>query len=366
MSCSSPRSGKTPALSRSLQRAFRPRRIVCIGSGGCTALSLLDDELEHVFSVDMNPAQCALLELKKESIRELNLESYLSFIGEGPEGGRLETYRRLAPRLPAYARDYWDGHAAEVDLGVNQCGVTERFYRFVGTNLRRNVVGDDVWRELFACGSVEAQRTIYEKHFATDSWRTAIRVLLSRTTHLLFYPAFMFAQSTEDDMGRFFALQFEREVCSKLLADNYFLSQLLFSSYLPCAQGQPRYLTLEGYAAVQRNIDKLVVMPASLQEFLQRAEGLDAFFLSNVFDWANPDEGRRIRRRRAGGEGQPKPVLLYRNTPAGVAAAHTAAGAARRRRGAQRLAPWDGALHDVPAGRRGRAQVSLRIQGSDD
>ena len=88
--------------------------------------------------------------------------------------------------MPAYARDYWDGHAAEVDLGVNQCGVTERFYRFVGTNLRRNVVGDDVWRELFACGSVEAQRTIYEKHFATDSWRTAIRVLLSRTTHLLF------------------------------------------------------------------------------------------------------------------------------------------------------------------------------------
>ena len=67
--------GKTPALSRSLQRAFRPRRIVCIGSGGCTALSLLDDELEDVFSVDMNPAQCALLELKKESMRELDLEA---------------------------------------------------------------------------------------------------------------------------------------------------------------------------------------------------------------------------------------------------------------------------------------------------
>ena len=111
--------------------------------------------------------------------------------------------------------------------------------------------------------------------------------------------------------GRFFALQFGGRCAQSSSADSDFLSQFLFSSYLPCAQGQPRYLTLEGYAAVQRNLDKLVVMPASLQEFLQRAEGLDAFFSPMSSTGLIPT---RVgdRRRRAGGEGQ-RAVLLYRN-----------------------------------------------------
>jgi S-adenosylmethionine:diacylglycerol 3-amino-3-carboxypropyl transferase len=299
-------------LERSVRDERRATRIACIGSGGCTALSLLGDGVERVYAVDANPAQCALIELKKEAMRILERAEYLAFVGCTEAAGRRETYRRIAPELPAYAREYWDGRPDDVTLGVNQCGATERFYRFVGESLR-HVVPDDTWRALLDGRTLEEQRALYARHFTSESWRTAVRVLLSRTTHLLFFPAFMFAQATEHDLGQFFAAQFEKEVLTKPLASNYFLSQLLFSSYrFHQPEGAPHYLSEDGYAAARRNLDRLTVVPQTLEAFLADARGLDAFFLSNVFDWAGPEGraqiGRGLLRAKAD-----RAVLLYRH-----------------------------------------------------
>jgi S-adenosylmethionine:diacylglycerol 3-amino-3-carboxypropyl transferase len=71
-------------VERHVRDTARARRIVCVGSGGCTALSLLDDGVERVFAVDQSPAQCSLIELRKAAMSELGREAYLAFIGEGP------------------------------------------------------------------------------------------------------------------------------------------------------------------------------------------------------------------------------------------------------------------------------------------
>ena len=300
-------------VERALVAERAPARILCIGSGGCTALSLLSDRVEQVLAVDANPAQCALMELKKEAVRELTRAEYLAFIGEQPGQPRVEVFRRLAGRLTPPALEYWDAHASDIETGINQCGATERFYRFVGTNLRRSVCGDEVWRALLDCPDIAAQRALYEKHFTTEAWRTAIRVLLSRTTHLQFFPAFMFAQATENDLGGFFAAQFEREITRSRVFSNYFLSQFLFASYLPDRdEGMPGYLSEEGYAAAKRNIDKLVIVRGTLQDVLPRVDGIDAFFLSNVFDWAGPADRSKICEAILGAQAR-EAILLYRN-----------------------------------------------------
>src|SRR5262245_30124436 len=114
-------------LERSLVARRKPSRIVCIGSGGCTALSLLGDDVEIVHCVDSNPAQCALVELKKAAISRLDRESFLAFIGERPAADRTRLYRsRLRDALPRYAQEHWDAHEQDIDLGINHCGATER------------------------------------------------------------------------------------------------------------------------------------------------------------------------------------------------------------------------------------------------
>ncbi|MFY0545536.1 DUF3419 family protein [Brevibacillus sp. H7] len=300
-------------VERTLADLYRPATVVTIGSGGCTSLSLLQDDVKCVYAVDANPAQAALIECKTAAISTLSREQYLAFIGETETDDRLETYRRLAPLLPDYAREYWDRHLPDVEHGINQCGATERFYRFIGRNIRYNLYGDDIWHALFACKTVEEQIAFHQKYFTSEIWNTAVRLLLSKTTHLQFFPAFMFAHANENDFGAFFAAMFTRELHTKPVRDNYFLSQLLFSTYLfDQPEGVPYYLSETGYERVKRNLHKLVVVPATLQQVLPELQDVDAFYLSNVFDWASEKDRASICMGilQAASAGA---VVLYRN-----------------------------------------------------
>lgn len=301
------------AVERMVTTLVKPLRIVSIASGGCTSFSLLNDTVDVVYSVDLNPAQCSLVELKKAAMMVLNREEYLAFIGEKKHADRQLMFKQIRGQLPTYAKDYWDRHPQEIDAGINQCGVTERFYRFVGANIRNHAVPDQVWNDLFSCTSLDEQNALFDKHFTTDAWKTAAHILLSKTTHLLFFPAFMFTHTEENDFGAFFAGQFEKEVRTKPMGSNYFLSQLLFSSYIyDRPEGMPYYLTREGYDTVKRNLHKLVIVAKPLQPFLQDVKRIDAFYFSNVFDWAGAADCEAICKGVLQAKSA-KAVLLYRN-----------------------------------------------------
>lgn len=300
------------AVERCLVARHRPRRIACIGSGGCTALSLLSDEVEVVYAIDANPAQCAVIEVKRAAMAVLDREDWLAFVGEAPASDRAVTFEGLADALPVYARDWWRARPEALALGANHCGSTERFYRFVGGNLRHSVVPDAVWRDLLAADSLDAQRALHARHFTGPEWTTALRVLLSRTTHLAFFPAQMFANVTEHDFAAFFAAQFDREVLTRSIRGNYFLSQLLFGTWLP--DSAPPFALPSGWGGARRNLGKLVVRPLTLDAFLasDEARGVEAFFLSNVFDWLDATGRARLCEGLLAAAA-PGAVVLWRN-----------------------------------------------------
>jgi S-adenosylmethionine:diacylglycerol 3-amino-3-carboxypropyl transferase len=300
-------------VERFVRRQAGAANLVCIASGGCTALSLLDDAVEHVFAVDSNVAQCALVELRKAAIAAFDRDDYLAFIGEREVANRSQVYARISERLPSFARSFWDTRQALIASGINHAGTTERFYRFVGENLTRSVVPEEVWHALLRCTSQAEQLALAERHFSGEAWNAALSVLLSKTTHLAFFPAFMFAQAREHDFGAFFADQFAAELRAAPMAGNYFLSQLLFGSYLlDHPDGAPHYLSNEGYASARRNLDKLTVVPGSLADFLGEARNVDGFFLSNVFDWASAEERERLAERMLAAR-RPGARLVYRH-----------------------------------------------------
>ncbi|WP_035297736.1 DUF3419 family protein [Brevibacillus thermoruber] len=300
-------------VERTLADRYRPETVAVVGSGGCTAFSLLRDDVQTIYAIDVNPAQAALIELKKTAIGALSREEYLAFAGETEGLDRQETYRRLSPLLPEYARSFWDRHPHLLTLGVNQCGATERFYRFIAQNIRRNLYGDEIWQELLSCRTLAEQAAFRERYLTSDAWRTAVRLLLSKTTHLQFFPAFMFAQASEQDFGAFFEAMFARELESRLIGGNYFFTQLMFGTYLlDRPEGAPHYLSEDGFAAARRNLHKLRVLPLSLQQALPQMQGIDAFFLSNVFDWSDESQRAAICAAVLGAKSR-EAVLLYRN-----------------------------------------------------
>lgn len=264
-------------------------RILTIASGGCTALSLLSDAAESIAAVDVSAAQCALVELRRAALVALSRERHLAFIGETSSTDRVRVYYdTLRAHLPTFAQSYWDERIDAIAQGINRAGVTERFYRFLGDNLRRSVSSEGTWQKLFDRGNnLGAQVALFKRHFDNDSFRLALRVLLSKTTHLEFFPHTMFAQVDEHHFGDFFWERLRDALSKRLQYDNYFLHQVIFGSYLlDRPRGTPRYLSVAGYEEARRNARKLSVHVSSLGEMLPTQRGLDAVLLSNVFDWA--------------------------------------------------------------------------------
>lgn len=286
-------------IERDLCDKFAPKRIVTIGSGGCTAFSLLNDDVEQVVIMDYNPAQMALIELKKAAILCLNHTRFLQFIGEKDmeQRERVQVYeQQLKTILSQTAIDFWDQHLVLIKQGINYSGATEKFYQFVGNHLRKNVYSDEVWSELFQCSTIDEQKKFYKTYCTSESWQTAIRILLSKTTHLQFYPAQMFSQSGETDFSDFFAGRFKAEISQRKIRDNYFLSQLLWRSYRwEEDEGMPYYLSEQGFLQAKRNLHKCTLETGDITLLLDKqAAKVDAFFLSNVMDWASKTDRSRI------------------------------------------------------------------------
>jgi len=249
------------------------RRILAVASGGCTALALLNDGVELVHAVDANPAQTALLAQKVRAIAALELDDFLVVAGEA-DGDRAGLFARAGLTVS-------DEVAAS---GLLHCGANERFYRFLGNNLRRTVHEPAVWAALLDAPDVAAQLAWLAEFANTERWCLALDLLLSRTTHDHFFPPALFAHIEERAFGAFFAERFAAEVSTRRIGDNPFFHQILDGRYPVAAR--PDYLTPDGYARVKRNLHKLRIDTVALQGVENPEVPYDAVALSNVFDWA--------------------------------------------------------------------------------
>lgn len=299
-------------VERAVIKKTNPLQILCIGSGGCTAFSILNDGVQQVVCADNNAAQCALIELKKAGIQKLDRSAFLAFIGEMPSQERIEIFCSLQHLLTDPARKFWLQNLHLIEKGINKCGATELFYEFVSQALLQYTHDERVWRSLFECSSSEEQQAFYDKYFRNEKWETAIRILLSKQMHLQFFPPFMFAQSATNDFSSFFMQQFEKEIITKPVRNNYFLSQFIFGKYLLSEkEGMPYHLSEEGYLQAKRNIHKLQIVNSDIKTVCENHANTDCFLLSNVFDWCRPEQRsalcESIERSKAQGAS-----LLYR------------------------------------------------------
>src|SRR5690606_3430008 len=83
--------------------------VMVITSAGCNALDYVLGGANHVYAVDMNPRQNALLDLKKAGILNLEYEDSFAMFGLGRHPDFKDLYRtQLRSALPEWSRSYWD------------------------------------------------------------------------------------------------------------------------------------------------------------------------------------------------------------------------------------------------------------------
>ncbi|HWC45615.1 MAG TPA: DUF3419 family protein, partial [Casimicrobiaceae bacterium] len=219
--------------------------LVVVGSGGCTALSLVAASAGQVTAVDVNRTQNHIIELKLAAVAALSRDETLAFLGatDAPTRNRLETFLTLRPLLTTAARTYWDAHLPLVDAGILGAGVTERFIRMLVRALSLLVHPRSRLERMLACESLEAQRALFEREWNTRRWRLFFQLLLNRRVFRRTYDAAFFAHLERPSFAEHFRRCAEHALTELPVRDNYFLHHMITGRYPAGVEnGVPPYL----------------------------------------------------------------------------------------------------------------------------
>ena len=81
--------------------------VLCITGSGARSLDLLVDSPKKIVSIDFNPAQNFLLELKMAAFKALTYDELMEFLGVRSSEVRLVMFNKLKAHLSPNALDFW-------------------------------------------------------------------------------------------------------------------------------------------------------------------------------------------------------------------------------------------------------------------
>jgi S-adenosylmethionine-diacylglycerol 3-amino-3-carboxypropyl transferase len=268
--------------------------VLVITSAGCNALDYALAGPNHVYAVDMNPRQNALLDLKIAGIRHLDYEDFFRLFGYGYHPDARKLYRdKLRTGLPAWSRAYWDKwikffHTPGKSFYYR--GTSGSFARMICLYIDR-VIRVRPWVDAaLEADTIAEQREIYEKHLKEKFWSRTMRFAMNRDTTLSMVgvPKAQRRQVEMQYQGgiiKFVQDCLEAVFCQMPLADNYFWRVYMKGEYSrKCC---PEYLKADNFEKLKGGlIDRVSTHTNHVQGFLEQHNGeISRYVLLDHMDW---------------------------------------------------------------------------------
>ena len=282
-----------PRVDRAALRISSDDTVLVITSGGCNALAYALDAPRHVFAVDLNFRQNALLELKLAGLLGMEFDDFFDFFGHGYSPAAKKIYHsRMRGLLSGPARRYWDRRIRDF-----ACRSRSFYYRGgigAGAWLFKLYV-DYVARlrpalnRLFAAASLEEQVAIYRDELRGQFWSWIVRRALNHRGALALagIPTAQIRHASQSAPD--IAEHLDRcamDVLGRVpLSDNYFWQLYVHGAYTrTCC---PDYLRRESFDRLKAGLARRVtVHTATVTEFLQKQSvEISRFALLDHLDW---------------------------------------------------------------------------------
>ena len=289
-------SWEDPRLDRTALELTPDDSILVITSAGCNTLDYALQSPKHVYAVDVNPRQNALLELKLAGTRTLRYDEFFAMWGQGRLPGIEHTYRtRLRNQLTPFAQQYWDKNIGYFS-GEGRYrgsfyfyGTTGLFAHAVNTYIDHVAGVRESINAILGASCLEEQREIYESSLYDAIWSRFVRWCVSRDTTLSLLgvprPQRQEVEKHYGGIANFIESCLETVFTQLPLADNYFWRVYLTGQYTETCC--PEYLKRENFDALRDGLsDRISIHTNTITGFLTEARRpITRLVLLDHMDW---------------------------------------------------------------------------------
>ncbi|MBI2812265.1 MAG: DUF3419 family protein [Candidatus Melainabacteria bacterium] len=269
-------------------------RIVCITGSGDRPLHLLLSGGKEVVSVDANPFQSQLLQLKASAIGALDHDQYLRFLGAKKEKDRLSLYQQLLPRLSPETTQFWNKHIKMIEKGVIYQGRVEKLCQLlaflVGWMRKKKM------KKLFSFDDIEKQRQFIREEWDNGVWKGAFAIALHPwMTRLFVKDPGLYSYLGEKVHPATYVREKINEGLGRHLAKEALMANLVFKGKVP-ENALPPYLQPKGSEKIRENLSRLKIQTQNVLSYLEEAPdaSFDVFSLSDVASYLSQEDFIRL------------------------------------------------------------------------
>jgi S-adenosylmethionine-diacylglycerol 3-amino-3-carboxypropyl transferase len=270
--------------------------VFAITSGACNVLGFLLNDPETIYSVDINPAQSYILELKMAAIKALDFEEFVAFSGVKEHGNRSELYDKIKPFLSRETQSFWATQDRLIKHGFFMNGKYERFIRLAGKFIS-TLQGKRKVLQLFADKSKQEQESYFDNVWNTRRFHYIFKIIFNK--HMLARRGLVADYFHFDDGSKSFAESFYNRSKKAFrdipIKDNYFLSLYLLGKYRN-ENEVPAYLKKENYDIIKSRIGRIKFNTAEAQVWLDTMpdKSINCFALSNICELMSEKDTHRL------------------------------------------------------------------------
>lgn len=269
-------------------------RVLCITASGDRPLHLLMNPCQEIVSIDTNPIQNHLLNLKKVAMHELEFPEYLSFIGITDHPNRLVCFKMFEHLMNPISRLYWQQNSQAIAKGVIFQGAVEKWLSQTSILLRL-LRGKKV-KQLFSFNDLEKQKEFVEKKWNTFLWRKMFALSLNPlVTRFIIKDPGLYAYVDPSMSPSSYIYERLNGALSRFLAKENAMLSMLFSGNI-ANEALPPYLCDQGVQTIKKQLDKLSSHTTDVASYLKTApdNSFDRFSLSDIVSYMSPKDFEHV------------------------------------------------------------------------
>ncbi|MCH9608732.1 MAG: hypothetical protein S4CHLAM45_13130 [Chlamydiales bacterium] len=254
-------------------------RVLCVTASGDRPLNLLSTPCKEMVTIDANPIQNALFDLKAAALKTFDYNDYIAFLGLEPMDKRLEHYKSLKGKLTPHSLELWEKNHLKVRKGVLFEGAIEKMAKVSSTLAqvcRRKKI-----ETLFSFDCIEEQKRFVQNEFDTAAWRRLFTFVhlfrrFSKDPGLYKYVA------AEFHTGKFLHERINHYLHTSLAKKSLLMNLILRGKF--DHDFLPPYLHEKCIPQIIKQLDSVSFETIDLLSYLEKApdESFDRFSLSDV------------------------------------------------------------------------------------